>query len=85
MLEVPIRKDHKVIKKSRWETEQFKLIAMPLKFSWDTTFFRIPLRTSATKRKSKGESGHPYLKPLSTLENGEVDPLISMEKEVELM
>ena len=40
------------------------------------------LSPSAARIKSRGESGQPYLKPLSKRKKGEVDPFISTDKDI---
>jgi hypothetical protein len=43
------------------------------------------LRPSTSRRKSRGESGKPFIKPLSDLKKGEAEPFMSTEKETVLM
>ena len=43
------------------------------------------LNPSATRRKSKGDSGQPYLRPLSAWKKGEADPFIRTAKEAIVM
>jgi hypothetical protein len=45
---------------------------MPLKRPCKKTFEMSLLKLSATRRKSRGERGHPYLSPLSSLKKGEM-------------
>jgi hypothetical protein len=66
--------------KSRCVRKQFGEIWMPLKSPCETTFVMSRLKLSTTRRKRRGESGHPCMSPLSTLKNGDVDPFMRMEK-----
>ena len=43
------------------------------------------LNPSATNRKSRGDSGHPCLRPLSAWKKGEAAPFISTSKEAVVM
>jgi hypothetical protein len=43
------------------------------------------IRPSATGRKSRGEIGQPFLKPLYDLKKGDVEPFMSIEKETVVM
>jgi hypothetical protein len=64
--------------------EQFGEICMPLNFLCVTASEIRWLSDSTTKRKSKGESGQPFLSPLSSLKKGEVEPFMRREKVVEM-
>jgi len=47
--------------------------------------FRSLLKLSTTKRKIRGESGHLFLRPHSTLKKGDAKPLINIVKDVVLI
>jgi hypothetical protein len=47
--------------------------------------FRSLLKPLTTKRKRRGESGHPCLRPHSALKKGDPEPLIRIGKDVVLI
>jgi hypothetical protein len=58
---------------------------IPFKLPFPEVSFRDLLRLSTTKRKTRGDKGHPCIIPLLGLKKGEATPFIRITKEVELI
>jgi len=71
--------------KSKCETRQKFPIRIPLKEPFGVAALRAPLNPFATRRKRKGERGHPWQMTFLELKKGEADPLIKTVKATEYM
>jgi hypothetical protein len=67
----------------RWVILYLEAIKIPIRFPKWTSWFIARLRHSTTRRKRRGESGQPYLRPRSEWKKGAVAPFISKVKEIE--
>jgi len=51
---------------------------------FEASFIKL-VNLSSTKRKRRGDKGHPYLRHLPGLKKGDVSPLIKITKDTEVM
>ena len=78
---VPLQNTSVSSTKSRWVKFMPGAMINPVKSPLLTASFRKRLSASATRRKIRGESGHPCQSPHFALKKGEATPLMRTAKE----
>ena len=77
----PFRRINTSSTNSKWVRVHSSVIFIPLIHLCLQFSLMVRLRPSMMRRNSNGESGHPFLSPLSAWKNGEAKPLISTLKD----